>query len=82
MMRVYATFNNLRDAGLYAKTEAWRNDLAEWVLEIANDAFTHQQLDTKLLPNYMLTDDPKRNCKSPFFPDPLPRHIAVSIQPS
>ncbi|KAA1071542.1 hypothetical protein PGT21_011013 [Puccinia graminis f. sp. tritici] len=61
MMRVYATFNNLRDAGLFAKTEAWRNDLAEWVLEIANDAFTHQQLDTKLLPNYMLTDDTKRN---------------------
>ncbi|POW18871.1 hypothetical protein PSHT_05319 [Puccinia striiformis] len=63
MMRVYATFNNLRDPGLFAQTETWRHDLAEWVLEITTAAFTHQQLDTELIPNYMLTTDPKRNCK-------------------
>ncbi|KAI9614059.1 hypothetical protein KEM48_003624 [Puccinia striiformis f. sp. tritici PST-130] len=61
MMRVYATFNNLRDPGLFAQTETWRHDLAEWVLEITTAAFTHQQLDTELIPNYMLTTDPKRN---------------------
>ncbi|OAV94812.1 hypothetical protein PTTG_06229 [Puccinia triticina 1-1 BBBD Race 1] len=61
MMRVYATFANLRDVELYAQTESWRKDLAEWVLEIANAAFNHQQMDTKLIPNYMLTDDPKRD---------------------
>ncbi|KAI9603857.1 hypothetical protein H4Q26_003461 [Puccinia striiformis f. sp. tritici PST-130] len=43
------------------KEKTWRHDLAEWVLEITTAAFTHQQLDTELIPNYMLTTDPKRN---------------------
>lgn len=61
MMRVYATFKNLRDADLVNRTETWTKEIAEWVFEIVNETFSGQRLEEELIPNYMLNTDPRRN---------------------
>jgi len=61
MMRIYATFHNLRDQQLRKLTEAWRADLQKWVMEIVNGAYAFQYKDTRLLPNYLASNNASHN---------------------
>lgn len=61
MMRVYATFNNLRDSRLRQITAPWRKDLAQWVAEIVKGAYAFQYPDSLLLPNYFATTNSSHN---------------------
>ena len=65
MMRIYATFHNLRDQQLRKLTEAWRADLQKWVMEIVNGAYAFQYKDTRLLPNYLASNNASHNCQCP-----------------
>ncbi|KAI7936357.1 hypothetical protein MJO29_015660 [Puccinia striiformis f. sp. tritici] len=53
MMRMYATFQNLRDPKLRKLTEPWREDMAKWVIEIVKGSYAYQYKDSHLLPNYL-----------------------------
>ncbi|KNZ57105.1 uncharacterized protein VP01_223g3 [Puccinia sorghi] len=61
MMRLYATFHNLRDQHLRKLTEPWREDLEKWVMEIVNGAYAYQYKDTHLLPNYLASTNASHN---------------------
>lgn len=74
MMRLYATFHNLRDQHLRKLTEPWREDLEKWVMEIVNGAYAYQYKDTHLLPNYLASTNASHNCK---FPHRFPQNSEI-----
>ncbi|PLW50036.1 hypothetical protein PCASD_01251 [Puccinia coronata f. sp. avenae] len=61
MMRIYATFLNLRDPKLNKLTQPWRDDLAKWVIEIVKGAYAYQYKDSYLLPNYLANTNASHN---------------------
>jgi len=61
MMRVYATFNNLREPRLRKITTPWRKDLAQWTAEVVKGAYAFQYPDSLLLPNYFATTNSSHN---------------------
>ncbi|KAI9614248.1 hypothetical protein H4Q26_009391 [Puccinia striiformis f. sp. tritici PST-130] len=61
MMRLYATFLNLRDPRLRQLTAPWREDLAKWVIEIVKGAYAYQYKDSYLLPNYLANTNASHN---------------------
>jgi hypothetical protein len=65
MMRIYATFLNLRDPKLNKLTQPWRDDLAKWVIEIVKGAYAYQYKDSYLLPNYLANTNASHNCQFP-----------------
>ncbi|MBW0563454.1 hypothetical protein O181_103169 [Austropuccinia psidii MF-1] len=75
MMRLYATFHNLRDDNLRKKTETWRDDLAHWIAEIIDGAYTYQYADSSLLPNYLASNESKHN-----YPECAGTAIIVGIR--
>ncbi|MBW0493345.1 hypothetical protein O181_033060 [Austropuccinia psidii MF-1] len=61
MMRIYATFHNIRNKELRKQTQVWRENLAHWAAEIIIGAYEFQDPETGLLPNYLASNDTKHN---------------------